>query len=252
MTGRRNFLKVLAAAAAGAAGLRLAARSEASGPVGTSKHRWGMVIDQEKCIGCGQCTLACRAHNDVNPEISWNKVLLDGTLGERTIYLPRPCMHCEDAPCVQVCPVKASYHRADGIVMMNYDLCIGCRYCQAACPFGARSFNWEAFTAPNPSVPEWGYPEVPRRPRGVVEKCSFCYQRIDRGLEQGLTPGEHADATPACVVVCPVRARLFGDLNDPQSEVSLLLGSRASFRLKEDLGVAPRVYYLPPLKEKTS
>ncbi|OGO40914.1 MAG: hypothetical protein A2Z03_03140 [Chloroflexi bacterium RBG_16_56_8] len=154
-------------------------------------------------------------------------------------------MHCEKAPCVEVCPVKASYYRDDGIVMMDYDRCIGCRYCQVACPYNARAFNWKAFTGPNPAVPEWGQPEVERRSRGVPEKCSFCYQRIDRGLELGLTPGLDPDATPACCVVCPTGARFFGDLNDPDSNVSLALKDNASFRLRENLGTGPRVYYLP-------
>lgn len=242
---RRNFLKAAAATAAGAVGLRLAAQGEASGPSGFSLHRWAMVIDQEKCIGCGYCTLACRAHNDVNPDISWNVVFQVGNENGHKVFLPRPCMHCEDATCVQVCPVKATYHRPDGIVMMDYDRCIGCRYCEVSCPYGARYFNWVEFSGDNPAVPEWGYPEVPRRPRGVVEKCSFCYQRIDRGLEEGLTPGVHGDATPACVIVCPVRARIFGDLNDPESEVSRLLATNAHYRIKQDLGTEPRVYYLP-------
>ena len=154
-------------------------------------------------------------------------------------------MHCENAPCVEVCPVKASYYRPDGIVMMNYDRCIGCRYCEIACPYGGRAFNWKEFTEPNPAVPTWGQPEVPRRPRGVVEKCSFCYQRIDRGLALGLTPGVDDQATPACVVACQTRARKFGDLNDPDSEVSRMLEENHFYRLREDLGTAPRVYYLP-------
>jgi Fe-S-cluster-containing dehydrogenase component len=98
---------------------------------------------------------------------------------------------------------------------------------------------------PNPYVPKWGVPEVPRRPRGVVEKCTFCAHRIDRGLANGQMPGVDHDATPACVNVCPVGARLFGDLNDPASPVSRALASRRTFRLREDLGTAPRVYYLP-------
>ena len=114
-----------------------------------------------------------------------------------------------------------------------------------ACPYGARSFNWEAFTGPNPAVPQWGEPEVERRPRGVVEKCAFCYQRIDRGLTLGLTPGLDDDATPACVVACPVNARMFGDLKDPNSNVSKLLRNHVSYRLRDDLGTGPRVYYLP-------
>jgi Fe-S-cluster-containing dehydrogenase component len=148
--------------------------------------------------------------------------------------------------------VKASYYRADGIVMMDYDRCIGCRYCEVACPYGARAFNWEEFSGPNPAVPTWGQPEVERRPRGVVEKCSFCYHRIDRGLAHGLTPGEDAEATPACVNACPVDARIFGDLNDPESNVSRALAKYPSFRLREDLGTGPRVYYLPAREEDQS
>ena len=129
--------------------------------------------------------------------------------------------------------------------MMNYDRCIGCRYCEVACPYGARAFNWEEFTGENPAVPEWGNPEVPRRPRGVVEKCSFCYHRIDRGLAQGLKPGVDPFASPACLVACPVGARTFGDLNDPESEVNHLLSTRTYLRLREDMGTDPHVYFLP-------
>jgi phenylacetyl-CoA:acceptor oxidoreductase subunit 1 len=128
--------------------------------------------------------------------------------------------------------------------MMDYDRCIGCRYCEVACPYNARSFNWEEFTGKNPAVPEWGEPEIPRRPRGVVEKCSFCSNRIDRGLSLGLKPGIDPEATPACVNICPTGARTFGDLKDPSSSLYKLLGTRASYRLREDLATFPRVYYL--------
>jgi len=111
---------------------------------------------------------------------------------------------------------------------------------------------YKAFEGKNPAVPEWGQPEVPRRPRGVAEKCGFCFHRIDRGLANGLKPGVDPEATPACVVVCPVGARHFGDLNDPDSEVSRLLAENSWYRLREDLGTAPRVYYLPPRKEVKS
>ncbi len=246
---RRDFLKLAVAGAAVAGGMRLAKLASASDGNGDSPHNWVMVIDQAKCTGCGYCTNVCRAHNDVSPQISWNRVFKTGKVGKKTVYLSRPCMHCEHAPCVEVCMVKASYRRPDGIVMMDYDRCIGCRYCEVACPYNARAFNWEAFDGPNPAVPTWGQPEVKRRPRGVVEKCSFCYHRIDRGLTLGLKPGIDEDATPACVVACPVKARTFGDLNDPQSAVSKLLASQPSYRLREDLGTMPSVYYLPAREE---
>lgn len=249
---RRTFLKVLGVGATAAAGLRAFRRASASEATGDSPHRWAMVIDQSKCTGCGYCTLACRAHNDIAPGIEWNTVLESGQVAGEKVYLPRPCMHCEQAPCVDVCPVKASVHRADGIVLMDYDRCIGCRYCEVACPYGARSFNWEAFTGRNAAVPRWGEPEVARRPRGVVEKCTFCVHRIDRGLSLGLTPGVDSNATPACVVACPTGARTFGDLADPESIVSQRLAGHPWFRLREDLGTAPRVYYLPPRAEATS
>jgi len=242
---RRDFLKIAGAGVVGLAGLQLMRPdAHASGNVEAGERQWAMVIDQSKCTGCGQCTLSCRAHNDVSPDISWNAVLPAGEVDDHPVFLARPCMHCESAPCVEVCMVGASYYRDDGIVMMDYEKCIGCRYCEVACPYQARSFNWEKFEGENPAVPEWGQPEVERRPRGVPEKCSFCYQRIDRGLEHGLTPGVDPDATPACVVTCPTSARIFGDLNDPESEVSKIVHSQHTVRLRDELGTAPRVYYV--------
>lgn len=249
---RRDFLKLslvgLAATVAPAVAWKKNKASSGGDEVHESPHSWAMVIDQEKCVGCGHCTMACRAHNDVPPTMAWTRVTKDE---ETDTFLPIPCMHCENAPCVHVCPVGATYHRPDGIIVMDYDRCIGCRYCEMACPYTARVFNWEAFTEPNPAVPVWGMPDVPRRPRGVVEKCSFCVERIDRGLANGLMPGEDQAATPACVVACPTGARVFGDLNDPESQVSKLIRRYPSFRLRESLGTGPRVYYLPPRdKEK--
>jgi Fe-S-cluster-containing dehydrogenase component len=248
---RREFLKLTGVAAVAAVGWKFVSPGKvpqsihASGPKGESKHRWAMVIDQSKCTGCGECTLACQAHNDVNPDIQWNRVYPAGEVNGTDVFMSVPCMQCEHAPCVDVCPVKASYYRPDGIVMMDYDRCIGCRYCEVACPYGARSFNWETFDGANPNVPAHGQPEVERRPRGVVEKCSFCFQRIDRGLENGLIPGVDRAATPACVAHCPAGARLFGDLNDPESPVSKALRDNPHFQLRADLGTGPRVYYLP-------
>ena len=247
---RRDALKVVGTAAATMIGLRMVKNADASTSAPAGDRQWAMVIDQNKCTGCGYCVMACRAHNDVSPDITWNPVLEAGQAGNKNVYLPRPCMHCAKAPCVEVCPVNASYYRPDGIVMMDYDRCIGCRYCEVACPYQARSFNWEAFTGSNPAVPEWGEPEVARRPRGVPEKCSFCYQRIDRGLALGLEPGVDADATPACVVACPVGARLFGDLNDPESSVSKALKENPTYQLRSDLGTGPRVYYIPAVAKK--
>jgi len=117
------------------AGTRAIRRVKASGEASLGEYQWAMVIDQTKCIGCGYCTLACQAHNDINPTIQWNAVTHIGELDEKHVFLPRPCMHCEKAPCVEVCPVGATYYRPDGIVMMNYDRCIGCRYCEVACPY---------------------------------------------------------------------------------------------------------------------
>ncbi len=264
---RRDFIKLGMAGLALAVGPKLMGLSPDLLPAETADlhqpdagpaHSWAMVIDQAKCMGCGYCTLACQASNDTNPDIVWNRVTESELINGEIIYQPVQCMHCEHAPCVHACPVKATYQRPDGIIMMDYDRCIGCRYCQIACPFGARSFNWEAFTGNNPAVPRWGEPEVPRRPQGVAEKCTFCYQRIDRGLAMGLTPGVDLEATPACVAACPNGARIFGDLNDPDSAVSRLLADNSSYRLREDLGVNPRVYYLPahngrdPLLEEAS
>lgn len=125
---RRDFLKIAGAGVVGLAGLQLMRPdAHASGGVEAGEHQWAMVIDQSKCTGCGQCTLSCRAHNDVSPDISWNEVLPAGEVEGHQVFLARPCMHCENAPCVEVCMVGASYYRPDGIVMMDYDKCIGCR-----------------------------------------------------------------------------------------------------------------------------
>ena len=196
---RRNFIKLALVGGAAVLGAQALPKSTRSGAEGTSPHRWGMVIDQAKCIGCGYCTMACKATNDIPADKEWNKLFELGEIQGKKQYMAVPCQQCEHAPCVDACPVKATYHRADGIVMMDYDRCIGCRYCEVACPYGVRSFNWKTFDGENSLVPMWGTPEVARRPRGVVEKCAFCYQRIDRGLAQGLTPGEDPEATPEAV-----------------------------------------------------
>ncbi|MBN8580008.1 MAG: 4Fe-4S dicluster domain-containing protein [Anaerolineae bacterium] len=206
-----------------------------------------MLIDINKCIGCNYCTYACQAINNLADDMLYNVVTAEETQSGEEYFLSRPCMQCAEAPCVHVCPVQATYYRPDGIVAMDYDRCIGCRYCQVACPYGARVFNWKDPIELSPKSPDFGMQEVANRPRGVVEKCHFCSHRIDKGLEHGLTPGVDRDATPACVVVCPTGARVFGDLNDSESPISIARQEAiVTLRLREELSTEPRVYYIPP------
>lgn len=258
---RRDFFTV----AATAAGSAVAAQLVTTGPLSPfsqlklaqvtgvdtdqhipGKHHWGMVINLDKCIGCEYCLRACSAVNDVAPDKPWNIVVEDRTSTGRKFFFSRPCLHCQHAPCVEVCPVQATYVREDGLVIMDYDRCIGCRYCEVACPYDARKFNWEAREDENEFVPTWGVPEVDRRPRGVVEKCTFCNHRIDSALENGQIPGEHLEATPACVNACPVGARTFGDMNNPDSTISHVLEENPTLQLREELGTNASVYYIPP------
>jgi Fe-S-cluster-containing dehydrogenase component len=225
--------------------------------------RWGLVIDLDKCTGCQSCSVACKAENNVpfsSPEEYvrrtapfWQKVIAVSH-GEyptlRIDLIPMPCMHCDDAPCVTVCPAKATYHREDGIVIQNYRRCIGCKYCIIACPYGVRSFNYkepeeEEYNRPDlpPDRADRGIWPFPHRVHGVVEKCTFCFQRIDRALKEGRKVG--TEVVPACAEACPARAISFGDLDDPESNVSRLLASREWLRLREEMGTNPKVFYLP-------
>jgi Fe-S-cluster-containing dehydrogenase component len=251
-TSRRDFLK-LAGALAGAIGVtqlvvsnKTARASSGNGEGGTG-HQWGMLIDINLCIGCQYCTFACDAINNLAEDMRYCIVTRETTQSGDPFFLSRPCMHCDEAPCVHVCPVAATYKRPDGIVAMDYDRCIGCRYCQIACPYDARVFNWKEPIALSPQSPTFGYQEVPNRPRGVVEKCTFCSHRIDAGLERGLVPGVDPQATPACVVACPTTARIFGDMNDPESPISTALAeTKITLRLRQELSTEPRVFYIPP------
>ncbi len=223
--------------------------------------RWGMVIDLDKCFACQSCTLACRMENNTpvaGPDqasrdraILWNEVLpfVEGEYpGVKVTLIPRPCQHCDNPPCTKVCPVKATYKDEEGIVQVDYDRCIGCRFCTVACPYQVRYFNWYR--------PEWPEalkehlnpdPEVAPRPKGVVEKCTFCIQRLRKAREQADAEGrpfQATDYTPACVQTCTGRARYFGDLDDPESLVSQLAASPRAFRLLEEMGTQPKVYYL--------
>jgi molybdopterin-containing oxidoreductase family iron-sulfur binding subunit len=232
--------------------------------------KYGMVIDLDRCTGCQACTIACKSENNVphgSPdeqqrklEIYWHKVIAVSNNDYPTVnttIIPMPCMHCEHPPCVTVCPAKATYRREDGIVMQNFRRCIGCKYCIVACPYGSRNFNYkeqEEKEYHRPDLPgdkynkEFEYKTYigpwpfPHRTHGVVEKCTFCFHRIDKGIKNNLKIG--IDVVPACVEACPAEARVFGDIEDPESEVSKLLASRNYFRLKEDMGTEPKVIYL--------
>jgi Fe-S-cluster-containing dehydrogenase component len=200
--------------------------------------RYGMVIDLKRCIGCNSCTIACKQTNATPKNITWTRVILSemGTYpNTRLTYLPVLCNHCAEAPCVDVCPTGASQKLADGTVWVDPDQCIGCRFCMTACPYNARFFN---YGKPEPYNPEIGYTpyeeaRLDEHPVGAVTKCDFCMDRVAEGLD------------PACVQTCPANARIFGDLDDPDSEVSRLLASRDSYQLYPELGTDPSVYYLP-------
>ena len=215
-----------------------------------TQYAWCMAIDLSTCIGCQYCIWACQATNDVpDDDMRWNVGHPERTESGTDFFMTRPCLHCEEAPCVKVCPVEATWIREDGIVAMDYKRCIGCRYCEVACPFDVRRFNWEPSKKHNPYQPTWGSPEIERRARGVVEKCTFCSHRIDRGLELGLTPGIDREATPACVNICPVNARVFGNHNNPESPLTKFINENDTFRLREDFGTEPKVHYVRPEKE---
>lgn len=262
LLSRRDFL-IIAGATIGAAALSqvvIAGPLSADALTGLTRHtgasgahEWHMGIDLDRCIGCQYCVWTCQAVNDVvDDAMRWNVGFWDRTENGTEFFMTRPCLHCAEAPCVKVCPVGATWIREDGIVAMDYDRCIGCRYCEVACPYDARRFNWSAVDGDNPQAHEWGAAEVERRPRGVVEKCTFCVHRIDRGLAEGLVPGVDPQATPACVVACPVGARVFGDIRDPESPITAFLRDNDTFRLREDFGTEPKVHYIYPSRDTES
>lgn len=223
--------------------------------------RWAMVIDLDKCVGCQACSVACRMENNTpiaGPDeaaegraILWNEVLayMEGEYPNVTVrYIPRPCMHCENPACTRVCPVRATYQNEEGLVVQDYSRCIGCRYCATACPYGARYFNWfDPHWPPEIKAHLNPDPEAAPRPRNVVEKCTFCIQRLHKARRKAEAEGRVFQATdyvPACVETCTAHARYFGDLDDPASLVSQLARSTRAFRLEEELGTKPKVIYL--------
>jgi len=210
--------------------------------------RWAMLADLERCVGCQTCTAACKHANATSPTVQWRKVL-DIEAGSypavsRT-YVPVGCQHCTDPPCMHVCPSTATRKRADGIVTIDYDICIGCAYCDVACPYQAR-FKIDgadfAYGAGRQMQNE-AEREDPAR-FGVAQKCNFCSDRIDFGLRNGLAPGVDPRATPACANACIASALHFGDLDDPSSNVSTLLKQHKHFRMHEELGTSPGFFYL--------
>jgi len=225
--------------------------------IGTAKAtpgvKFGYGLDLSRCIGCRRCVTACVKENNLSrtPQVQWITVLrfkkgekwLDLENSEKYydpklvpepgyFYMPVQCQQCENPPCVKACPTKATWKEPDGIVVIDYNWCIGCRYCMTACPYGARRFNWAKPDIPaNELNTETHYLGNRPRYKGVVEKCTFCIQRTRAGKY------------PACVDACPVGARKFGNLLDPKSELRYLIENKRVFRLKEDINTDPKFYY---------
>ena len=209
--------------------------------------RYVMVVDLRRCIGCQTCTAACRHANATPPGVQWRKVL-DVETGEfpdvQRSFMPVGCQHCGEPPCVDVCPSQATQKRADGLVTIDYDVCIGCGYCAVACPYQARSIVHRAEFAYNGEAsPSEAANADPKR-INVATKCTFCIGRIDSAKEKGLTPGVDPEVTPACANSCIASAISFGDRDDPNSNVSTLLRENQHFRMHEELGTDPGMYYL--------
>jgi phenylacetyl-CoA:acceptor oxidoreductase subunit 1 len=209
--------------------------------------RYVMVVDLRRCVGCQTCTAACRHANATPPGVQWRSVL-DVESGEypdvRRTFVPVGCQHCSKPPCMYVCPTTATRQRDDGIVTIDYDLCIGCGYCIVACPYQAR------FKVSKPHYAYDGKPIESEAARanpaqiGVATKCTYCVDRIDAGIAEGLLPGVDPEATPACVNSCIAGALHFGDIEDPESNVSQLLRENEHFRMHEELGAEPGFYFL--------
>ena len=211
---------------------------------GIPGRKWVMVIDLARCDGCKKCTEACGKMHFVPPEREWVKVFkMQDSPETAPYYFPKPCFHCDNPPCTKVCPVDATFKRQDGVVLIDNERCIGCRFCMAACPYSTRFFNWgrpkePAQAAERPYSPERGYP----RRVGTVEKCDFCPDMAAEGK------------LPACAATCPMAAMYYGDQNEDAvtnskgetERFTKLIRDRAGYLYLEELGTKPRVYYLPP------
>ena len=213
--------------------------------------QYAMALNLTRCVGCRKCVHACVAENNQSrdPEIQYIRVIKmpQGTMDmekgdhdydveqvpeEGSFYLPVQCQQCENPPCVKVCPVQATWQEPDGIVVIDYNWCIGCRYCEAACPYWARRFNFAKPSIPKERLnPDMAYLSNRPRQKGVMEKCTFCLQRTRQGKY------------PACLEVCPTGARVFGNILDEDSPIAYILKNKRVFVLKEELGTMPRFYY---------
>ena len=227
--------------------------------------RYGMVIDLNKCNQCGACVTACKLENnvqivskenaDMDRAMYWMKMLdinYEGSYPEiRPTNIPMLCQQCDEPSCTKVCPVRATYKRDDGIVAQIYPQCIGCRYCMANCPYTAKVFNWLKDEQPVENEKCYNT-DVSVRPKGVVEKCTFCIHRLQKAKENAKSEHrklEEGDYIPACAEVCPSNAIYFGDLDDPKSQVAKLVHDYRKFSLQEELGTKPKVYYLSAKSE---
>ncbi|OGO24448.1 MAG: 4Fe-4S ferredoxin [Chloroflexi bacterium RBG_16_50_9] len=198
--------------------------------------RYGMAIDLKRCVGCNSCTMVCRMENGTPPGILYNRVEkyeIGKYPAARMQFRPIPCMHCQEPACLKVCPTGATYQRDDGIVLIDHEKCMGCRYCVLACPYEARQFlgKIDNYFGPETITP-WETVKHQELDKGTTVKCTFCVRRLERGRE------------PACVETCPAQARYFGDLDDPESEVSKIIAFQGGTVLKEELGTRPSVYYV--------
>ncbi len=213
--------------------------------------RWGMVINLHTCIGCYNCMISCKQEHFLPPHVFFSRVLV-GEMGTYPAVLklvyPVLCNHCEDPPCVGVCPSGATRKREDGIVSVDPTACIGCRSCLIACPYQQRTYlgetHEEYFPGQGLTPYEEAGRELSKKEKGTVVKCDFCTDIVDMGLEKGLIPGADREATPACVKACPVHARHFGDLNDPESDVSEMIRNKKAIPLRPEYGTDPSVFYI--------
>ncbi|MDA8248972.1 MAG: 4Fe-4S dicluster domain-containing protein [Rhodospirillales bacterium] len=209
--------------------------------------RYVMVADLRRCVGCQTCTAACKEGNGTPPGVQWRRVLdlETGTYPQVSrVFVPVGCQHCANPPCMEVCPSTATQQRADGIVTIDYDLCIGCSYCVMACPYDARSVvdRSEYAFGDTPTAAESA--RTGHRTVGVASKCTFCAGRIDAGTARGLVPGKDPEATPLCVNSCISGALAFGDIDDPTGPVATLLAENQWFRMHESEGTEPGFYYI--------